>query len=77
MNSVFFQNIRVERYTLKTLKSSNKTLLDCITNFINIFQNSVYETDLIMTEKLKNEYKIAHQHKRFHELQKIEKDVRI
>ena len=59
MNSVFFQNIRVERYTLKTLKSSNKTLLDCITNFINIFQNSVYETDLIMTDKLKNECKIA------------------
>ena len=59
MNSVFFQNIRVERYTLKTLKSSNKTLLDRITNFINIFQNSVYETDLIMTDKLKNECKIA------------------
>lgn len=60
MNSVFFQNIGVERYTLKTLKSSSKTLLDRITNFINIFQNSIYETDLIMTDKLKNEYKIAH-----------------
>ena len=77
MNSVFFQNIGVERYTLKTLKSSSKTLLDRITNFINIFQNSIYETDLIMTDKLKNEYKIAHQDKRFHELKKIEKDVRI
>ena len=60
MNSVFFQNILVERYTLKTLKSSNKTLLDRITSFINIFENSIYETDLIMTDKLKNEYKIAH-----------------
>ena len=60
MNSVFFQNILVERYTLKTLKSSNKTLLDRITSFINIFENSIYEIDLIMTDKLKNEYKIAH-----------------
>ena len=60
MNSIFFQNILVERYTLKTLKSSNKTLLDRITSFINIFENSIYETDLIMTDKLKNEYKIAH-----------------
>ena len=60
MNSAFFQNMRVERYTLKTLKSLNKTLLDHITNFIKIFQNSIYETDLIMTGKLKNECKIAH-----------------
>ena len=60
MNSIFFQNILVERYTLKTLKSSNKTLLDRITSFINIFENSIYETDLIMTDKLKNEYKIVH-----------------
>lgn len=60
MNNIFFQNMLAERYTFKTLKSSKKTLLDHIANFINAFQNSIYETDLILTGKLNNECKIPH-----------------
>ena len=60
MNNIFFQNMLAERYTFKTLKSSKKTFLDHITNFIDTFQNSIYETDLILTDKLNNECKIPH-----------------